>query len=351
LADIEIAGHKVSVWWLVGGGAGLVLVVYLYRRGTSSSTASTATGTSGSSIDPVTGLPYSEDDTVDPVTGMTYLAEAQEYGSVQAAEEAYQSGAEAEDDYGSDSGDSGYVGTAGYPTSNVGTTSTTTTAYTTNAQWAQAVTAGLVSLGYSASDVTTALGLFFADAQLSSAQANIIQIAEAEYGVPPVGTYSIVQSGNGTGATGTSGSAGNGSSTGTGTSSSTATVPDCSGLSAGAAHNSITAAGLHAVAPLGQEATQQCIGTSPPAGTVLATGSNVEILTATGTTTGTGSGSTTVAVPNCKGMTAGQAHNAITSAGLHATAGAGQKATSICTGTSPAAGAQVTPGSNVEILT
>src|SRR6202041_2966499 len=81
-----------------------------------------------------------------------------------------------------------------------GTTTTPTgTTYATNAQWSQAVQAGLVGLGYSSEDVAAALGLFFAQHPLSTTQAQLIQTAEAEYGPPPQGTYPIVGTGGGGG--------------------------------------------------------------------------------------------------------------------------------------------------------
>jgi hypothetical protein len=203
---MRIGGKEISNWWLLGGGAGLVLVVYLYKRSASASSSGTSTGT-----DPVTGLPYSEDNTVDPLTGMTYLAEAQEYGSVSAAEAAV-SGSSGFDA----SGESAFSGTAGGSTGTTTTTSTTGS-YATNAAWAQAVTAGLTSLGYSSTDIAAALGLYFAGAPLGSGSdgvsyASIVQAAVAEFGPPPVGTYSIIPEPSSGG-----GGSGDGGTTGTGT--------------------------------------------------------------------------------------------------------------------------------------
>jgi hypothetical protein len=56
-------------------------------------------------------------------------------------------------------------------------------------------------------------------------------------------------------------------------------VPDCAGQTAGAAHNMLVAAGLTPTAAAGQKATQKCTGTSPAAGTAVAQGSRVTILT------------------------------------------------------------------------
>ena len=222
-----IAGHKINNWWLLGGGAGLVLVIYLYRRGS----AGGGSGANASAIDPITGLPYSQDAQVDPLTGMTYLAEAQQYGSVSAAEAAISSGSA----YGAGfvgsggGGSSNYSGTAGYPTLNVGGSAPQGNGFATNSQWSQAVTTGLVGLGYSATDVAAALGLYFQSQPLGIAPdgvsyATIIQAAVAEFGPPPVGTFQIIGaptsggtgSGSGGGGTGGTGSGGDGTGSGSG---------------------------------------------------------------------------------------------------------------------------------------
>jgi hypothetical protein len=218
---VKIAGKKINNWWLVGGGAALVGVVFLYKR--SASGSSTGTGSDPNSTDPLTGLPYSQDNQVDPITGMTYLQEAQQYGSVTAAQQEVTSGSAW---YGvTGSGQA----TSGYPTiSGVTDTGTTTgNSFSTNAQWAQAATAGLVSLGYSATDVAAALGLFFAQQPLGAgadgvSYASIVQAAEAEYGPPPQGTYAIIAqpssggTGGGSGGGGTGGGGTGGGGTGGG---------------------------------------------------------------------------------------------------------------------------------------
>jgi Fibronectin type III domain len=117
---IEIAGKKVNKWVLIGGAGVLVAGgIYMFRR-SSASTSAGSTTPSSSAIDPVTGLPYSEDQTIDPNTGLTYLAEAQEYGSVSAAEAAL---------LGSNSSAYDYAG--GGDSSGTDTGSTTTTSTTT----------------------------------------------------------------------------------------------------------------------------------------------------------------------------------------------------------------------------
>lgn len=80
---MKLFGHEINNWWLIGGGAGVVVVFYLYKRGTASGSSGAA---DPNAIDPVTQLPYSMDDQVDPATGLTYLQEAEQYGSVSAAE-------------------------------------------------------------------------------------------------------------------------------------------------------------------------------------------------------------------------------------------------------------------------
>lgn len=336
---VKIFGHTVSTPAAVAiGGGSLVAVWFAYKQHQAS--ASAASASSPSATDPVTGLPYSQDQVTDPLTGLTYLAEAQQYGSVAAAEQALSASSAANDT-------SGYAGYTGSSASS-GTITTTPAGYATNAQWAQAVQAGLTGIGYTASDVSAALGLYLASLPETSAQAGIVDTALAEYGPPPVGSFTVILAAptgpTGSGSTGTGTSTGTGSGTGTGTGSSGTTtapvaVPDCAGQTTGAAHNTLTAAGFHPVAEAGQTDNLTCSGTNPPAGTQLAAGSSVTIL-ASGVT-----------VPVCKGMTAGQAHNALDAAGLHPVAATGQKATAICTGTSPAAGSQVNPGSNVTILT
>jgi len=210
---MNIAGHKISKWWLIGGGVGAAAAWYFYRKAGSSASASSASSPSSDSTDPVTGLPYSQDNQVDPVTGLTYLQEAQEYGSVQAAETEVTSG----------SAYYGVTGTgsaidSGYPTEDYGytTTSPAPGTYDTNAQWAQAVTAGLADLGYNSTDVSTALGLYFQNQPLGvladgASALSIVQAAIAEYGQPPVGSYQITAGPTSTGTT--TGNAGSGTTT------------------------------------------------------------------------------------------------------------------------------------------
>jgi hypothetical protein len=201
MADITVFGKKISpaAAVAIAGGSGLAIwFAYKHHQASASSSDSSA-------IDPVTGLPYSEDDTTDPLTGMTYLAEAQQYGSVSAAEQAY--AAESSADEAEDTG----TGTDLTGSSAGVTTEVPAAGYTTNAQWAAAVTAGLTDLGYSAADVSAALGAYLGSLPETSAQAAIVNDALAEYGPPPVGTYTVIlasstgPTGSGTGGGATTG--------------------------------------------------------------------------------------------------------------------------------------------------
>jgi hypothetical protein len=187
-AGIKVFGKeypKPVVWAVAIGGAGVVY--FVWKQKTAANAAAAAAASSGSATDPVTGLPYSEDNQVDPITGMTYLSEAQEYGSVSAADASYQS--EAESSIESEGGGNADVnGLTGLYSSD----SNQALSYASNAQWAQAVTAGLSDIGYNATDVGAALGVFLAGLPETTAQATIVQTALAEYGEPPTGNLQII---------------------------------------------------------------------------------------------------------------------------------------------------------------
>lgn len=155
-----------------------------------SSAASDTTQTT--QLDPVTGLPYSQDDATDPVTGMTYLAEAQQYGSVAAAEaDVAQFGTTVA------SGSGVAVSPATYPVSSTAPGAVAVDTYTSNAAWAQAVQAGLAGVGYDATAVGAALGAYLQGLPLSTAGSPspyaIVNTAISEYGRPPVGTFQVIQ--------------------------------------------------------------------------------------------------------------------------------------------------------------
>lgn len=315
---------------IVLGGGIAAYMAYRMKKNAAANQAASSSTTSSTATDPVTGLPYSEDNTVDPATGMTYLAEAQQYGSVSAAESqagsaaygygGYGSGGYSGLGYGYPSGYSDYYGygSAGAPT-----------VYSTNAQWAQAVEAGLTNLGYGATDVGAAVGRYLGDLSLTADQATIIQTAVAEYGPPPVGTFQIIQQSSSPGPT----------STGTGT----VKVPDCAGQTAGEAHNLIVAAGLVPTdASAGQQdASWKCTGTNPAAGTEVAQGSSVAILAE--------APAAQVTVPNVVGGSLGDAHNILAAAGLKLTTVKPDPSYWKVTAQNPAAGHKVSPGSSVSV--
>ena len=210
---VKIFGHTISTPAAVAiaGGSG-VAIWFAYKQHKASPASTSASNPSA--IDPVTGLPYSEDNQIDPLTGMTYLAEAQQYGSVSAAEQATagESSAALSSAYGGYGTGSGLVG------SNTGvTTEVASGGYASNAAWAQAVTAGLSALGYTSTDISAALGMYLGGLPLTAlpdgqSAVSIVQAALAEYGPPPVGTYQVIMP-TGTGSTG-SGSTGSGTTDG-----------------------------------------------------------------------------------------------------------------------------------------
>jgi hypothetical protein len=146
-----------------------------------------ATTTSTTAIDPVTGLPTSEDDTIDPLTGLSYLAEATQYGSVATAEASV-----------SEFGQSTATG-SGIPVNpaspaSAGTVNTVvgTSVYTSNAAWADAAQAGLTDVGYNSTSVAQALELFLTQQPETPAEAQLTNTAIAEYGPAPVGNLQVI---------------------------------------------------------------------------------------------------------------------------------------------------------------
>jgi hypothetical protein len=179
---------------VTGGLTGFLLYRHHKTTGSwfGSGTASTAGGSSA--IDPVTGLPTSEDDAIDPVTGLAYLAEATQYGSVATAEASVSA-------YGASSptGTGTPVtpadgGSSGGSTPEPGSVSSPT--YTSDAAWAQAVQAGLSDISgsteYDGTDIGTAIGDYLQLIPVTPAQKSVITTAIAEFGPPPSGTFQII---------------------------------------------------------------------------------------------------------------------------------------------------------------
>jgi hypothetical protein len=213
---VKIFGHSVSTpaAAAIAGGSGLAIwFAWKQHKDSAASTAS-----SPSAIDPVTGLPYSQDNAIDPLTGQAYLAEAQEYGSVSAAESAV--AGESSLDYSSAFGSGGGSSSTGV------TTEVASGGYASNAAWAQAVTAGLTAIGYTSTDISGALGAYLGSLPETPAQATIVQAAIAEYGPPPVGSFTVIMATTTTTASGGSTSTGtaSGTTTTTGTGSAATTT-------------------------------------------------------------------------------------------------------------------------------
>jgi Fibronectin type III domain len=153
-----------------------------FATGTAATSNSSATGT-----DPITGMPYSDDNATDPITGQQYLAEAEQYGSVQAAEASVSAFGQS-----TASGSGIPVNPASPASSGSINTPVGSSVYTSNAAWAQAATAGLTDVGYSGTDVATALGDYLTQTPVTPAQATLINTAIAEYGPAPVGNLQVI---------------------------------------------------------------------------------------------------------------------------------------------------------------
>jgi hypothetical protein len=256
--NLPLAGKQSKKTVAVVAVAAGAFVVFMYVRTRASASSSTTTA---AAIDPSTGYPYgspqdqaalagesgTSPDEIDPATGATYGSVADEQALAE------------------ESGSSGVI--------SVGTGVVTGTATpASNAAWAQEVeqiVPPLINSPTATSDVAAAVGRFLSGLPLTTAQAQIIQVAEAELGPPPVGQFSIIPEPD---------SSAPSSGTPTGTTTDVA-VPVCIGLSAGQAHNAIVAAGLVPEAPAGQTSNMKVSYTNPSGGTQVPKGSKVTIET------------------------------------------------------------------------
>ena len=225
-AEVKLFGHQFKRWQVVTVAVGGGIVAWFAWRQHKAAASSSASGT-----DPVTGLPASMDNQVDPATGLTYLQEAQQYGSVSAAEAAVASGSSFSSG-GFDTGLSGFGTTAGP----VGTGSTllgvtSGGGYASDADWAQAVESGLADIGYTPTDIASAVGRYLAGLSLTPDQQNIINVAQAEFGPPPSGALPIIAApATGTATSGDTDTTTTGTGTATGTTTSKpAAAPTLSG--------------------------------------------------------------------------------------------------------------------------
>lgn len=211
----------------------------------------------GSAIDPVTNLPASEDNQIDPITNLPYLAEAQQYGSVSAAEASVSA-------FGTSSNTGSGIGVSpaspGAGTTTLATGAVGASTYTSNAAWVQAAVAGLTDVGYSATDVATALGDYVTQTPVTATQAQLINTAIAEYGPAPVGNLQIIQ-------------------TPVSKPAATVKVPgDLIGQSQEAAFAILSAAGLKATGtPVVKGKVLIVHAVSPPEGTAVAPGTTIKL--------------------------------------------------------------------------
>jgi hypothetical protein len=166
--------EKNKKMYLIGGAAGLAIVGFLYiRNKNSSSAANTAASTS---IDPATGYAYGSPE------DLAALAEQQQTGTIDPSTGYAYGSAQDTAALAAQSGSSGYYNPVG----------TTTSTITTNAEWEQEAESLLASSGYNGTTVAAALNAYLAGLPLTSDQQSIVQVALAEAGNPPVGSFSII---------------------------------------------------------------------------------------------------------------------------------------------------------------
>jgi len=152
---------------------------------------------------------------------------------------------------------------AGSATTATGTTTSVgSTSIETNSEWAAAAVS---QIGGDASTVQTAIASVLGGVAVTTAQKNIFLEAVGLLGQPPQGYPAINTTDT---ASQPASSAG------------TVAVPNIVGMTAGAAHNSLVAAGLKPVADSGQLATAKVTSSNPKAGTKVSSGSSV-VITAT----------------------------------------------------------------------
>jgi hypothetical protein len=339
---------------IVAGGAGVVYLAFRQHENAANSAAASTASSSGTAADtvtdPSTGASYPATG-IDPDSGLTYSEDISEFGSVEAADEQAEDGVNEDGLLGDESigdiggfGDNGVFGDSG-EFEDFGTQ--TGTQFPNNASWSQAVESGLTDLGYSSTDVATALGYYFAGRSLGTAPdgtsySQIIYAALAEYGTPPSGNFQVILA----------------PTTGTATTGNNITVPNVVGRTdLDTAEGIITSAGLKAAAKgdSGVGNKGSVTSQSPAANTSVAAGSTVT-LTYTVKAAATGSPAPTstakVKVPNVAGQEATQAETTLKSAGLtpKITLDANSDKPGIfhiITKTSPAAGSTVAKGTTI----
>lgn len=178
---VPLLGKVKTEYIIVGIGAVGVGLWFYFRHEQNAAGSSTALSVpdTSQSIDPATGEPYGSSADLSALdNGSGGFAEAGGFGN-------------------SDIDPStGFI--AGSPQDaqalqqmfGTGTTTTTATP-TSDAQWASNVQSTLEAIGYNGETVAIAVGLFLARQPLDANQVTIMQVALAEVGNPPVGTYTI----------------------------------------------------------------------------------------------------------------------------------------------------------------
>lgn len=325
MAEVNIAGHKMSRGAAIAVGVGGVVVVYFaykqHKNAAANAAAASTTG-SNSNIDPQTGYAYGS------AEDQAALSQMQGAGYGNTGYGSYGYGSYGSGSYGS--------GTTYAPNTQGSTT------YADNAAWSQAVEAGLSQIGYSSTDVASAIGRYLARLQVTPTQADIINVAVAEYGPPPVGSYSVIL--------GPTNNGGGGGST-------NVTVPDVIGESQADAYTAIGAAGLRAATTTKPVHGEILYVTSqhPKAGSSVAQGSTVTVTSHTHNSPKPPGPhpkpkSDEVTVPNVIGQTQETAFENLQDVGLHAT---GSRVVHgkvlIVHRQSPKAGTKVKKGSTVHL--
>lgn len=179
MTDNPVPRKPVNKKLLLGGGAAVTVVGYIWYKRKAAASAATATtaDNSGNTTD-------TSEDAIDPATGMPYSEEGTAVGSP----------------YGQLSGLTYNPATGTYTS-----TSQTSSSPVDNSQWVQNAQAYLTGLGEDSTSVADALGAYVTGGTLSSDQQSIVQAALGAIGNPPSPVTNASYASN-TGQSGASGS-------------------------------------------------------------------------------------------------------------------------------------------------
>jgi hypothetical protein len=272
-----LAGMSKTTRYVTIGGAVAIGGYMVYRHHSTtgswnpwSSTSATSGTNTATGTDPITGMPYSDDSAIDPITSLSYLAEAQQYGSVAAAEASVSA-------YGQSTATGSGIPVNPASPASTGSINTPvgTSVYTSNAAWAQAATAGLTDVGYDGPTVAAALGAYETQTPLTADQVKIVNTAIAEYGPAPTGNLQVIQIPTTTPSPVTK----------TPTPTTMVTVPDLIGLEMEHVGTALAPYGLKQTGgqPNVKGKVRWVISQKPAAGTSVVKGSTVAITTQYGT--------------------------------------------------------------------